>query len=178
MANTYTLIQTYTLATDTANGVTFSAIPATYTHLIINFSARDTRVDSVDDLRIAINGNSGSYKNVRLYGANGGTGSDGGTGVNNTYFGFGTAANAPTSTFGNGTMLFPTYTSNTAKNGTQNSGAVGYVTGSSGYQLGPVSIASPVTDPITSITISGYNSVSSGTLAAGSRLSLYGLTSA
>jgi hypothetical protein len=177
MANTYTLIQSYTLASDTANGVTFSSIPNTYTHLIINFSAKDTRADNVDDLRISINGNSGSYSNVRLYGANGGTGSDGGTGSNNTYFGFGTAANAPANLFGNGTMLFPNYTSNTTKNGTQNSGAVGYISGSTGYQIGLVSIASPVTAAITSITISGYNSVSNGTLSAGSTLFLYGLKS-
>jgi hypothetical protein len=177
MANTYTLISSYTLGSNTANGVTFSSIPSTYTHLLINFSVGDTRSGSkADDLRISINGNSGSYSNVRLYGADGGCGQDGGTGVNNTYFGFCAGNDAAASVFGNGTMLFPNYTSSTTKNGTQNSGVQGSLSGTTGYQIGLVSIASPVTAAITSIAISGYNAPS-GTLTAGSTLFLYGLKS-
>jgi len=176
MANTYDLIQSYTLTSNTASGITFSAIPSTYTHLVINFSGRDTRSGSyADDLRIQINGNSGSYSNARLYGAAGGTGGDGGTGVNNTYFGFVAADTATASVFGNGTMIFPNYTSSTTKNGIQNSGANSFGA-TNDYQNGQGALVSPVTASITSIAISGYNAPS-GTLSSGSTLFLYGLKS-
>ena len=173
MANTYSLIQSYTLGSDTAGGITFSTIPNTYTHLIVNFCARDTRTSYADDLRIQINGNSGSYSNVRLYATGAGTGQDGGTGVNNTYFGFIAGSTATSNVFGNGEMIFPNYISGTAKNGISNSGIVNTVTN---FQLGDNSIMSPVTSAITSITLTGYNA-SSGTLSAGSTLFLYGLKS-
>lgn len=174
MANTYDLIQSYTLGSNTANGITFSSIPNTYTHLVINFSGRDTRSGTyADDLRIQINGNNGSYSNARLYGASGGTGADGGTGVNNTYFGFVAGDTATASVFGNGTMIFPNYISSTTKNGIQNSGA-NSLSATNDYQLGQNSLISPVTSPITSITITGYNAPS-GTLSAGSTFFLYGL---
>lgn len=177
MANTYTLIASYTLGSDTNGGVTFSSIPNTYTHLIINFSARDTRSgQAADDVLLQINSNSGSYSNARLYGANGGTGGDGGTGVNNDYFGFIAATDAAANVFGNGEMIFPNYTSSTLKNGIHNSGVTGHVSGTANYQLGHGAIVSPVTAVTNSITISGYNAPSN-TLTAGSTIFLYGLKS-
>ena len=53
MANTYTLIEAQTLASDAAT-VTFSSIPSTYTDLAIRISARITTTD-VDDLRMQFN---------------------------------------------------------------------------------------------------------------------------
>jgi hypothetical protein len=61
-------IATTTLGTNTAS-VTFSSIPATYTHLQIRFIARDTRAVILEGYKIQFNGDTaGNYSDHTLYG--------------------------------------------------------------------------------------------------------------
>lgn len=172
MANTFELIQTYTLATNTSGGITFSSIPQTFTHLLIRMSGRDTRDSYADDLKITINSLS-SYSNNRLYGANTNAGHDGGTGAGNNYLGFVPANTASANCFSSGQILITNYTGTSFPKI-----FAGYSTAISSstnqYQLGIGNIDTDNNGAITSINIQGYNSAS-GTLNAYSTFSLYGL---
>jgi hypothetical protein len=67
MPSTYTLISSNTLSSTTAT-VTFSAIPSTYTDLILNVSARSSQSGaSASGLRIAFNGTN-TASNTQLQG--------------------------------------------------------------------------------------------------------------
>ena len=55
MANTYTLIASNTLSSSAAS-VTFSAIPNTYTDLVLRFSARNDRAVTDGTFKITLNG--------------------------------------------------------------------------------------------------------------------------
>jgi hypothetical protein len=65
MPSTYTLISSNTLSSTTAT-VTFSAIPSTYTDLILNVSARSSQ-SGASGLRIAFNGTN-TASNTQLQG--------------------------------------------------------------------------------------------------------------
>ena len=179
MANTYTLIQGYTLASDASSGVTFSNIPNTYTHLIINMSGRGTRSTyNSDDVRITINGSTGSYSNIRLYGTNNSSSADGGTSSGQTYLGVVAGGTATSNVFGNGEWFFPNYLSATLKNAYANAGSIDSNNGAL-YQMGLGSLSAPtsVTGAITSIKLEGYDATTGGLLKAGSTIYLYGLKS-
>ena len=114
MANTYTFIASNVLTT-TATSVTFSSIPATYTDLVLRFSARSneaTVTDSIGDIRI--NGATTSlYSNTTIYG-------DGASAASNrttsaTYIQCFTvsAAGATSNTFGSVELYLPNYISTT-----------------------------------------------------------------
>jgi hypothetical protein len=64
MANTYTLIESQVLGSSAAS-VTFSAIPATYTDLVLRVSAR---TDADDTSLITFNGTTTGYSITRLNG--------------------------------------------------------------------------------------------------------------
>ena len=178
MANTYTLISSYNLSSDiTSGGVTFSAIPSTYSHLYLMYSVRVGRTaSSVDDLRITINGNTSSatYQNIRMYGYNSGTGNDGGSGswsAGYSYLGYGTGPDAVTSNFGSGHFIIPMYQQATTK--TMISLASAQTNTAGQYQIGNGALTTSDTNPITSITVIGYNTPQ--TMFANSTLYLYGL---
>ena len=112
MANTYTLISSNVL-TGSAASVTFSAIPSTYTDLVLRFTARSNAsgaTDSIGDIRI--NGATTTlYSNTTIYG-------DGVSAVSNrtstqTYAQCFTVsgAGATTNTFGTVELYLPNYTS-------------------------------------------------------------------
>ena len=68
MANTYTLISSNTLTSNAAS-VTFSSIPATYTHLQVRGIARTALASAPDVLRIRFNSDTGNnYERHLLYG--------------------------------------------------------------------------------------------------------------
>ena len=66
MANTYTLIQAYTLGSDTAS-VSFTSIPATYTDLQLLLSARINRTGIAVNMGLRFNSNSTGYLNLQAY---------------------------------------------------------------------------------------------------------------
>jgi hypothetical protein len=111
---TYTLISSNVL-TSSAASVTFSAIPATYTDLVVKYSGRTDAAATYDFLQLRINGLSTTiYSDTVLYGNGGGgaTLSTRGTSVAQFYAPrFGLDGNTATaSTFSNGEIYIPSYT--------------------------------------------------------------------
>ncbi len=110
MANTYTLIEAKTLTTTTAS-ITFTSIPQTYTDLLIKFSTRDNTGSYINNMNININSSSSNFSAKTIMKL--GTGLSSGTETTNLAFSTGSGATA--STFTNGEVYFPNYTSSNYK---------------------------------------------------------------
>jgi hypothetical protein len=110
MANTYTLIEAKTLTTTTAS-VTFSSIPATYTDLKIMWSGRTTNSGVVSGTTLTLNGsNTDSTKYLQ---GDGSAAASGSSATLNAGVADGNTATA--STFSNGDVYIPNYTSTNSK---------------------------------------------------------------
>ena len=114
MANTYVAIAKTVLTTTQAT-ITFSAIPSTYTDLLLTISARSDRASTVDTMKIRFN-NAGVDTNLtsrRLQ-------SSSGTSVASTSDAYASAGNIPAASqsaniFGNTNVYFPNYLVNAYK---------------------------------------------------------------
>ena len=73
MANTYTLIESKTLSSNTAS-VAFTSIPQTYTDLFFRIAAKSTGTRTATGVNFAFNGSSSNFQSIRLYGNGGGNG--------------------------------------------------------------------------------------------------------
>ena len=112
MANTFELISSVTVGSGGAASIDFTSIPSTYTDLCLKISARDNRTGSnyTDDIRLRLNGDSGSnYSNKVLYGGGGSTGSFGGSGMDLAYGGYAVGTDGTANTFGNSEIYIPNY---------------------------------------------------------------------
>jgi hypothetical protein len=122
MANTYVLIASNTVGSGGTATVTFSAIPSTYTDLLVKVSARDT----TDNLPVTVSFNGSaidSGKTIKGNGAGAFSGSE-------TVFWI-TPSSATANTFGNADLYIPNYVGSTAKSMsidavTENNGATAY----------------------------------------------------
>ena len=115
MPNTYTLISSNVLSSSAAS-VTFSAIPSTYTDLVVRISARGSRSAVVDNIVVRYNSDSSTiYSSTFMTGAGSTTGSSRSSG--NTSFTFNTSnGNTTTSnSFGSTEIYIPNYLSTTSK---------------------------------------------------------------
>ena len=117
MANTYTLISSNVLSSSAAS-VTFSAIPATYTDLVLRSSVRGSRTGFFDLYYIELNSDTTTlYSNTYLLG-NGSTASSS-RGSNSSGFPMFASpidtANATSNTFSSNEMYIPNYTSTASK---------------------------------------------------------------
>jgi hypothetical protein len=114
MPSTYTLISSNVLGSSAAS-VTFSAIPSTYTDLVVRFSARGSVAAEQLTLAIRVNSDTGTnYSYTLLYG----TGSAAGSlnNPNNDYVaGLGNGNTSTSSTFSNGELYIPSYTASQNK---------------------------------------------------------------
>jgi hypothetical protein len=174
MANNYILLQKVTV-TSTVGSVSLSNIPTTgYTDLKLVVSAIVNRSNANDDLRVTINNNtSATYSNRRVYGTGNSTGGDGGsgTGLSYSYIGVAPAAGGTSSIYSNTEYYFPNYRSSAAKSysadgvAEYNSSTIGATHLNSGFCSD--------TNPITIITIDGYNTPRD--VLAGSTFYLYGI---
>lgn len=110
MANTYTLIASNTLSSSAAS-VTFSAIPATMTDLVLRCSVRGTRANTIAILYLEFNSDTGTnYSDTALSG-NGATASSARSSSNTVArFGYIPAANGTANTFSNSEVYIPSYT--------------------------------------------------------------------
>ena len=116
MPSTYTLISSNVL-TSSAASVTFSAIPSTYTDLVLKGSARSTRVDLEGELKLTFNSDtSTNYSKVKLEGNGAGVSTYADTNISyfQTRF-YSPAANSTSNTFGSFDMYIPIYTSTSNK---------------------------------------------------------------
>jgi hypothetical protein len=100
----YDSIATTTVGAGGASSVTFSSIPATYTHLQVRYIGRDNRASASDDLMFRFNSDSttGNYNSHRLIGDGSSASADRVTGFAGTLSAFVTGATAGASMFGAG----------------------------------------------------------------------------
>ena len=112
MANTYTLIASSTVGAGGASSIDFTSIPSTYTDIALYVSTRSNSNSTGMD--ITFNGSTTSFSNKRLYGSGTTASSDSAstTSVSNTMVGDSTYT---ASTFGNGWIYIPNYTSSNNK---------------------------------------------------------------
>lgn len=166
MATTYEPIATTTVPSDTTSGVTFSSIPQTYTDLVLVISAAAS-----GSLRYRINGSTSNYWNRYLEGSTTSTVStfaDSTTGNK----GWITESARPSSTLGSGISItnFMNYT-NTVK------GKMIISKSAANNGVDFVTSFWNDTTAISSIVVA-VNDIFTGTLYAGSILTLYGIKAA
>lgn len=173
MPLTYTLIASNTLSS-AASSVTFSAIPGTYTDLVIKLSARSDFASLVDTIGIRFNSTTTNYSDTNIN-TNSSSGSGGSTrSTNATYInGFRAivGSTATSSTFSNAEFYIPSYTASQAKpisefNVSENNDATAYIQVVAGLWNN--------TAAITSIVL---NSINSANFVTGSSFWLYGIKS-
>jgi hypothetical protein len=102
--NSYESIATVNVGVLGAASVTFSSIPATYTHLQVRYIGRDNRASASDDLMFRLNSDAttANYNSHRLYGDGSAVSADRVTGFAGTLSAFVTGATAGASMFGAG----------------------------------------------------------------------------
>jgi hypothetical protein len=112
MPSTYTLISSNVL-TSSAASVTFSAIPATYTDLVVRVSARVDAAANYQSVAMAFNaGSPVSAFSQRWINGDGSTTSSGSYGANTTLYPmYAPGASATSNTFGNGNIYICNYSS-------------------------------------------------------------------
>ena len=118
MANTYQLIEAKTL-TATAASVTFTAIPQTYTDLILKISARSTSTAGLDiyaNLKIQFNSDTdNNYNGILLFANLGSPGSGSYTSQSGNLFSYANGNVTTASTFSNMEIYIPNYTGSNQK---------------------------------------------------------------
>ena len=110
MANTFELISATTLGSAQSN-IEFTSIPNTFTDLCIKYSLRTSSAGSRDDIKITINSDTGSnYSARRVYGIDGGTGSQASSGTpSDLNIGSVDGNGATSNTFANIEFYIPNY---------------------------------------------------------------------
>jgi hypothetical protein len=125
LANTYTLIEAKTLAS-AVSSVTFSSIPQTYTDLKLVCSTRLVS-GNFPDLNISFNGSTSNFTNKNILGS----GASVTSGTDVRVIGFTEGTSQTSSTFTNGEVYIPNYTSSnyksfSADNVTENNATTAY----------------------------------------------------
>jgi len=170
MANTYTLIQAQTLSSSAAS-VTFSAIPATYTDLVLRMTTR-MATGTFGEFSVQFNSDSSAlYSDTILYGSGSATGSynnSGSTSLNGILNTEGTSQTA--NTFSNNELYIPSYTASQSKpvsaaSATENNATTAYISANAGLYRSNTAISS--------ITL--IDNINSRSFASGSSFYLYGI---
>lgn len=172
MPTTYTLIASNTLSSSAAS-VTFSAIPNTYTDLVVKSSIRTDQSNPTASFFVRFNGSSATnYSRTSLYTTNASTASSfRESNVNGMEYGVANAATATSNTFANFEIYIPNYLSSTNKPSSAFGVAENNATSPIFIQVS-AGLRS-VTDAITSLSL-----VPSGNFLSGSSFFLYGIRSA
>ena len=171
MPVTYNLIASNTLSSSAAS-VSFSAIPNTFTDLVLRVTGRTDASQINDDMAIRLNGGTSGYSRTFLNG----TGSAAGSGRSSsaTYaidYGSLVGGTATASTFGSAELYFPNYTSSSSK--PFSSFGVGE-TNAAGAFMGVTALLSNLASAITTIAIIPSNGAN---FVSGSSFFLYGIKS-
>jgi len=100
-----------------ASSIDFTAIPATYTDLVLKVSIRSNQVSGNDFIKLRFNSDTGSnYSYRRLYGTGSAVGSDNSGGaVSSAVSAYISTTGDTANTFGNGEFYIPNYTGSTYK---------------------------------------------------------------
>ena len=169
MAATYTLISSNVLASSAAS-VTFSSIPATYTDLVLRWSARcSTTTENVD---IQLNAASTSYSITQVdgYGSSGTASSRSTTDPGIRVYGM-TQSGDTANTFGSAEFYLPNYAGSTNK---PNSTFAVTETNATQALIQAVAGLRSNTDAVTSLKLQ----TGSGNFVSGSSFYLYGISNA
>jgi hypothetical protein len=161
-----TLIEHIEVGSGGAASIEFTSIPSTYTDLLIVTSIRSDATPGVvwQGMNIGFNDYASAPSRRNLYGTGSGTGSD----ISTAFHWFEVSANATASTFGNGQIYIPNYTSSTNK-----SFSIDGVSENNGTAALQAIVAGlwSVTNAITSIKLTP----SSGNIVQYSSASLFGI---
>jgi hypothetical protein len=115
MPSTYTLISSNVLSSSAAS-VTFSAIPSTYTDLVLRMSARCDYAFIFDGLLMRLNADSGSnYSYTILRGSGSAASSSAGTSQTTSRVGYVVGSTSTANTFNTGEIYIPSYLSSAKK---------------------------------------------------------------
>jgi hypothetical protein len=171
MPATYTLISSNVL-TSSAASVTFSAIPATYTDLVVKISSRSDAAAIGNNIELQFNGDTATNYSTTTVGGNGATASSQNSSSNDhtAQFNGNTGANATATTFSNTEVYIPSYTVSQNKpiggiSASENNATTGFNAANAGLWRN--------TAAITSILIN-----TSGNFVSGSSFYLYGISNA
>ena len=168
MATTYALIKGETLASSAAS-YTFSAIPSTYTDLIVRMSMRLSNASNQEYVQFRLNGNSSSlYSDTWIRG----DGASASSSRDQDTYGWleqTPGANATANTFGSTEMYIPSYLASQSKplsvfNVAENNSSTAY--------MAPIASLFRSSTAITSIS---FHPGSSGNFVSGSSFYLYGI---
>ena len=117
MPSTYTLISSNVLSSSAAS-VTFSAIPSTYTDLVIRWSVRSTNASEFENIIIEFNDDTATnYSRTSLSGSGSAASSNRASSATTWNQAITNGANSTASTFGSGEVYIPNYTSTANKAG-------------------------------------------------------------
>jgi hypothetical protein len=157
-------IETVTVGSGGAASITFSAIPADYTDLVVVLSMRSSGAFTGGGFTIRFNGTNTGYSQRRLRGDGSSVASD--TSTDALWL---NGSNATANTFSNVSIYIPNYRSSVAKSYSndgvaENNATLGFGAIVAGLWTG--------TDPITSITVTPE----SGSFLEHTSASLYGIT--
>ena len=115
MPSTYTLISSNVLSSSAAS-ITFSAIPSTYTDLVLRWSARSDRSATNDVMRLRINSDTANNYSWTYMSVEGGAPSASTNGsLSYIHAGVADAATATSNTFASGELYIPNYLASTKK---------------------------------------------------------------
>jgi hypothetical protein len=168
MPSTYTLISSNVLASSAAS-VTFSAIPSTYTDLVLRMSMRGSASADSRDVQITLNAATTNYSFTALEGA-GSAGAFTSRGTTETYLfaGYSSAALNTANTFASSEIYIPSYTAS------QNKPISSFTVKEDNTTTGAIEAVANLwrnTAAITSIAIQ----LSTGNFVSGSSFYLYGI---
>ncbi len=122
MADTFTLISSVTVGSGGASSISFTSIPGTYTDLCLKLSTRsDDGTASRRQLKVAYNGSTSDFTGRRLYGEDGGTGSDSLSGSTGNSFGITDGDASTANTFGSAEIYIPNYAGSSYKSSSTDS---------------------------------------------------------
>jgi hypothetical protein len=165
MPSTYTLISSNVL-TSSAASVTFSAIPSTYTDLVLRFSVRAS--SAPEAIRLVLN-SWGNGSQTTLYGNGASATSDRDTATSGTNLYNINNSSSTSNTFTSGEVYIPSYTVSQNKplsafHAQENNGTTAWIQATAGLKSSTASI--------TSIS---FETVYGGNFVSGSSFYLYGI---
>lgn len=170
MANTYTLIEAKTLASSAAS-VTFTAIPATYTDLVLKMSTRMAS-GTFGEFSVIFNSNSSAvYSDIILYGSGSAASSYENASATSLNGILNTEGTSQTSnTFSNNELYIPSYTASQSKpvgavSVTENNATAAYLSMNAGLFVSNTAISS----------INLIDNINSRSFDTGSSFYLYGI---
>ena len=168
MPATYTLIASNTLSSAAAS-VTFSAIPGTYTDLVLRWTARSDAAASAVAIYAKLNTSTGVYSYTTVGVDNNSVVNDRGSNQTANDIGRFSGDTTTSNTFGTGELYLPNYAGTTQK--PMSSYSVAENNSSTTYRIRAFAVLANVTSAVTALELT----TSSGNFMTGSSFFLYGI---